>query len=337
MTLLVKKPIKSIRFETNLTTKVLKVGMIFLLKAYTNPAAASVTFQSSDNSILRLYPDETNDYREYASCLVEVVGVGKASISVKGSDNRFQEDFVTYPKDYQTEVCNRTPMVSINTDYLKLYVGEVFRLQAITNPLNQSVKWKSKNGKIATVDKGGWVTGCARGCTEIICSYAGYQANCIVEVTSIDIQGSTFRIGIGEKFRIPIGNYPASYDIIWTSTNPGVAKIDRQGIVEGSAIGDTTITAVVETETGPTTRSCNIEVHNYFEPWQYFNKERLAELKTFDKEHELMTYCAGREFRKVQDEDMPTLYYIRTSGNPYLYDYEVAAVDDDINKFLLFR
>lgn len=337
---LVNKEVKSIRLETSVEdiTK-LEVGQTFLVKAYTDPSGASVTFQSSDNTILRVYPDETNKYDEYGSCLVQVVGIGKAIVSAKSGIIRENLDVITHEQGYNDshKPHHITPMLALSVDYLKLYLGEVFQIGVTTNPLNQPVKWRSRNPRVVGVDVFGFVTANAVGTVEIECYYSTYVARCIVEVTTIDIQGERFRIGLGERFRIPIGHFPSNNKISWESADETIASVDVRGIVEGKALGSTKVTASVDTTGGKVTRDCTIEVHNYFEPWKSFDKDKLAQLHIFDKLHELMKYAAGRELRCMKDGNLPTLYYMKTNNSQFLYEYEVLAVDNDIQKFLLAK
>lgn len=335
MPLTPKSPIEEITFEL-CTEEKLKVGMFVILKAFTVPEAASVTFQSSDNSIIRILPDESNDFTKYGSCILQIVDVGKVKIGCKSDSLREIFELETFESDYQ-EPQEEAKMIELNTDYVRLCVGEVFQIQAVTNPKNQVVSWRSENYQIANVEDGGIITGCSKGITKVIASYKNYNAECIVEVVELGILGDYFRIGIGEKFRIPVGIYPSTYKILWTSTDDNIAPVNWLGIVEGKQVGTVQITAIVETTTGPISKVITIEVCEWFEPWEYFDKSRMKDLKIFDKHYEIIKYAAGREIRVVDKAGMPKLYYIRTDNHPYLYNYEVAAVDDDIQKFLLMQ
>lgn len=328
-------PITNIEFKLD-TIEVLKVGMIVLLRAFTTPSAAAITFQSSDNTVIRILPDESNPCTEYGSCLLEVVGEGTAVIAAKSGELRKYLSIKTYQSDYDENQNEGDKMIELNTDYLRICLGETFQLQAVTNPPHQPVKWRSRNYQIANVEDGGFVTGCSRGIVEVVASYNSATAVCTVEVVDLGIDGDHFRIGIGEKFRIPVGIYPSTYKIIWNSSDNSIAPIDWKGIVTGLKKGSVQIVAVVDTDTGAISKVCTVDVCDYFEPWTYFDKTRLKELKIYDKYYELIQDNAGSEIRKVEScNGMPTLYYVRIDKHPFLYNYKVVAVDNDIQKFLL--
>lgn len=330
-------PIEDIQLKLCNTDTILRVGTIVRLEAYTRPTAASVTFQSSDNSIIRILPDESNDFTDHGSCLLQIVGVGKVRIGAKSDSLRVFLDLETYSEDYQEEQ-EETKMVQLNTDYIRICLGETFRLEAITNPMHQPVKWRSENYQIATVEDGGFVTGCSKGITNVIATYKGVSATCIVEVIDLDITTDHIRIGLGQRYRIPVGIYPSTYKIVWTSSDENIAPVDWLGIVTGKQLGEVIVTAIVETDTGTISKAITVEVCKQFEPWTYFDKSRIKELKIFDKYFEIIKYAAGREIRVVNcHEGMPTLYYVRTDKNPWIYNYEVVALDNDIQKFLLMQ
>lgn len=329
-------PINSIRFVLD-TENILRVGSYVRLRAYTDPSAASVTFQSSDNSIIRILPDESNDFTEYGSCILSIVGVGTVTIGCKSDNLREFLELETFDSNYQ-ETQEKTKMIQLNTDYVRLSIGETIQIFAITEPKGQLVTWRSADYRIANVEDGGIISALSKGITKAIASYKGEEAVCTIEVVSLDVLGDYFKIGIGERFRIPIGKYPTSYKIIWNSSDEDIASVDWLGIVEGKKLGKVQVTAIVDTNTGPISKVVTIEVCEWFEPWKYFDRTRLKELKTFDKYHEIIKFAAGREIRIVDEsEGMPRLYYIRIDKNPYLYNYQVVALDDDIQKFLLMQ
>lgn len=330
-------PINDIRLNLCTTDEILRVGTIVRLEAFTDPPKASVTFQSSDNSVIRILPDECNDFEDNGSCLLQVVSAGKVLISCKSDKLRKCLSLMTFEEDYQEE-SEETKMIQLNTDYLRMSLGESCRIEALTNPRHQPVKWRSENYQIANVEDGGIITGCSKGITSVIATYKDSSAKCIVEVIDLDISTDYIKIGIGQRYRIPIGTYPSTYSIIWTSSDDNIASVDWKGIVKGNQLGQVIVTAVVETDTGIISKAITVEVCRQFEPWTYFDKSRIKDLKIVDKYFEIVKYAAGREFRIVKGTDtMPTLYYIRIDKNPWIYNYEVAAIDDDIQKFLLMQ
>lgn len=309
-------------------------GKSFLLKAFTKPEASAITFQSSDNGVLRVLPDKSNPCTEYGSCIVLAINPGKALISAKSGELRKTVAFEVFEEDIPEK--NHTKMIELASDYIKLALGEVFQLPVVTNPPHRPVTWRSKNYNIADVEDGGFITAVGAGITEVVAANGPSTAVCTVEVVTLDIPEDLVEIGIGERHRIFVGTYPSTYKIIWSSSNSDIASVDFRGIVTGKSLGEVKIAAVVETETMPISKVVTVRVCPEFEPWKEFNSERLKELTIVDSSYELYQRFAGREIRKIDETaTMPTLYYVRTNESPFLFEYEVAAVDKDINKFLL--
>ena len=114
----------------------------------------------------------------------------------------------------------------------------------------------------------GWYTS-ANGGTCISSNSTYYETNDITlyahwnEISVMDISGipEKLTIGVGEGFSVSARVYPSNATnrhISWSSSNSGVAQVDRNGNVSGNARGSATITA----ECGRIRRSFTVTVKN---------------------------------------------------------------------------
>jgi len=143
-----------------------------------------------------------------------------------------------------------------------------------SNATNQEVTWKSSSTKIATVDSEGNIKGIKKGKATITVKTVDNRktAKCIVNVTDIpqivNVAGitlnktnTTIDMESNERLIATISPLNATNkDITWESSNSEIAKIDQNGILKGSKIGKTIITAT--TVDGKKTASCEVIVQD---------------------------------------------------------------------------
>ena len=143
-----------------------------------------------------------------------------------------------------------------------------------SNATNQNVTWKSSSTKIATVDSEGNIKGIKKGKATITVKTVDNRktAKCIVTVTDIpqivNVTGitlnkinTTIDMESNEQLIATISPLNATNkNITWESSNSEIAKIDQNGILKGSKIGKTIITAT--TVDGKKTASCEVIVHD---------------------------------------------------------------------------
>jgi len=143
-----------------------------------------------------------------------------------------------------------------------------------SNATNQNVTWKSSSTKIATVDSEGNIKGIKKGKATITVKTVDNRktAKCIVTVTDIpqivNVTGitlnkinTTIDMESNEQLIATISPLNATNkNITWESSNSEIAKIDQNGILKGSKIGKTIITAT--TVDGKKTASCEVIVND---------------------------------------------------------------------------
>lgn len=144
--------------------------------------------------------------------------------------------------------------VKLNSNNRMMYADSLYKLVA-TVPENASDKtlvWTSDNENVAIVDENGIVTAISAGKAIItVTTVDGIVDSCTIIVKSNDIPES-ITVSSKELYitrystkQLSCAIYPesANTDIIWMSTNPAIASVDKNGIVTGNMAGSTVIIA----------------------------------------------------------------------------------------------
>lgn len=152
----------------------------------------------------------------------------------------------------------------------ELAEGESFVLSPLFTPEdveNKNIKWRSSNETVATVSQGK-VSALRVGECDIIAltENKGLQAAChiqvkLVAVTGIAFEKNLYEIGVGEETALKVVFTPenaSNKKVSWTSSDPAIVTVDKQGIIKGLTMGKATITA--QSEDGNQTATCDVKV-----------------------------------------------------------------------------
>jgi len=164
--------------------------------------------------------------------------------------------------------------VSLNETTATLTVGDSLSLTATIlpeNATNRNVSWSSNNPAVVTVNSTtGAVTAISAGEATITVTTedGNHTATCVVTVTPpVSVTGVTLD---KTSTTLVVGNNPLTLtatvlpenatnkNITWSSSNPGVATVDNNGVVTVISVGVSRITAT--TVDGNHTASCGIAV-----------------------------------------------------------------------------
>lgn len=145
--------------------------------------------------------------------------------------------------------------VSFYTSTTALPLGETKRLIAVIKPAEaryDAITWTSSDPSIATVDARGTITSVAIGWTTITVTVADRSTTCEVEVmipaTKIELDLTEKKLIIGESQQLKATIEPANTTqtkVRWESSNPLIASVSDDGLVQALAGGTATITASV--------------------------------------------------------------------------------------------
>ena len=161
--------------------------------------------------------------------------------------------------------------IEFEDEELVLAPGSSITLTPVFSPEdadNQKVFWESNNIKVATVSDEGKVTAIKEGTAVItVTTMEGqFKARCTIDVkyavTGVEFEdGEDLVLEAGDEVTLIANVLPENAtfpEVTWESSDPDVAKVDKDGNVTAVGVGTTTIT--VTTEDGEFEVSLEIEV-----------------------------------------------------------------------------
>ena len=148
--------------------------------------------------------------------------------------------------------------VRIVPSSLDVTIGKETRLTAEVSPsgADQTVEWKlydSASAEIISIGSDGVVKGLALGTARVVAATtdgSGRSAVCTVNVIASQTESITLdrtelpmRVRDTDTLTASVAPDGASRQLVWSSSNPGVAEVDDSGHVTANAIGEATVTA----------------------------------------------------------------------------------------------
>lgn len=274
-TVTVKRKVEVESIVLSATSKNIWLSDTYILSASVLPSNATfkdVKFKSSNTKVATV----TSDGVVYA------VAPGTANITVTAADNSF------ISKICKVNVRVKTTGVKLNKSSMTVYIGRQRTLVPTVFPLNasdKSVKWKSSDSKIASVNSDGTVTGKKAGTVTVTCTTntGKYVASCKVKVEkyintkSVSLNKLTVKVYAGRKYTLVATVLPenaSSKKLKWKSSNTKVAKVDSNGVVTGVSKGTAIITCTTK-DTGKKA-TCSVTVKNIVPSKVYLNKSKLS-------------------------------------------------------------
>ena len=180
--------------------------------------------------------------------VVKAVSVGTAVITVKTNENGRTARCTV-------NVLRHTKSVSLNKTSFEINIGKSETLKATVLPSTASqkaVKWSSSAPEIASVSSTGVVKGLSYGVAVITATTVegGKKATCKVKVNIpvTDIVLSEPKLYVGDTQTAQLEAIIAPEDatnknVLWSTDNPQVATVDKNGVVTGIEPGTAVITA----------------------------------------------------------------------------------------------
>ncbi len=205
-----------------------------------NATDKKVTWTTSDAKVASV--DENGN--------VTAVAAGSATITAKAGDKTATCSVTVTAK----EIVLNEIVVDPATKEVK--EGETFELTVKFLPEGAEAKpvsWRSTNPEVATV-VGGTVTTLKAGKTKIFAQVDGteIEASCDLTVTQdptlrgIEFASDRFGVSIGDPKKLELiftPDYAANKVVTFSSSDPSIATVNADGIVNGLSQGETTITA----------------------------------------------------------------------------------------------
>lgn len=121
----------------------------------------------------------------------------------------------------------------------QLYVEDTYTISPIS--WSGKLNFVSKNPEVATVDENGVVTALKAGKVNIVVKNSKTKLKCKIVVKNPSLSQTELHIVKGEK--IPLTVKGGSGDIVWTSSNKKIAKVNKKGFAVGKNYGSVVVTA----------------------------------------------------------------------------------------------
>ncbi len=242
----------------------LKVGSTNQLTTSITPSSASskVTWSSSNSKVASVNQNG----------LVTAVSAGTATIVAKTINGKTDVCTVNVG-NYSLGLKN----IDITINYSLLPVGVTKQLYVAfmpSNASNKSITWISSNPSVATVDSSGIVRAVAAGTATITARAVdgGFTDKATIEVverekviseTGISFSSSSYPVGVNGTITLSPIITPSNSsftNVNFTTSNPNVATVDRNGVVKGIGAGTATITATTTHKKLQATATINVSV-----------------------------------------------------------------------------
>lgn len=182
---------------------------------------------------------------------VEAKAYGKARIMATSEDGEFTDVC-------EFDVYEHAMGVNLNASNLRLKIGENQTLIATILPEGKTdgkVEWNSSDTDIAEVDTEGVVKAKAKGKATITVTTVdgGHTASCEIQVyqpvASLSLNNETLTLKTGETQQLIASVLPSDADnknVIWSSENENIARVDKDGKITGVKAGQVWIYAKSE-------------------------------------------------------------------------------------------
>ena len=162
--------------------------------------------------------------KEYTVSATEANTILRSSILVMPEVTIESED-VENPEEDEEELLIPVMSISLNSNSLDLYQGEMFQLVATVRPTdayNKTVFWSSSDDRIVTVDQTGLATAITAGYATISAMAGGIICKCTVSVSKLAVAIADYV----DEYEISHGKGTVIGGTVWAPVNCGYHAID---------------------------------------------------------------------------------------------------------------
>ena len=226
---------------------VIPVGKVFDLSATAEPEDATnrkVLYSTSDPSIAVIQSEN----------VLKGTKAGECDLTVYSKQNPEVVDM------YHLLVVQPITKVTVTGDK-QVNVGSTLQLDVSYEPANatfQAVKWACNPASVASVDEYGLLTALKKGSVTVTATAAdgsGRSATYRVTVAqppeSVTVKNNSVTVNVGKTAQLSASVKPDNANdrnIVWTSSDPSVATVTKNGTIKGIAIGDCDIYATAQAD-----------------------------------------------------------------------------------------
>lgn len=246
-----------------------------------NAADKTLIWKSSDESVATV--SETG--------LISAHSVGSAIITAQNGNVTGSCVVVVLPKH-----------VTLDEKEITLEIGSTKQLTAIVLPenvVNKNITWESTNPAVAEVSENGEVTALTSGVAVITATCGEGSAFCVVTVPEVEDATTmtlSIKLGVSKTLQLAaiISPDDAAAEVIWTSSNPEVADVSKDGLVSARTTGVAVITATY----GENTVNCIFDVDNDSGVNEIMSTEN-GEVSVYNLQGIKMNVSTREEFNKL--------------------------------------
>ena len=242
----------------------MNIGETTTVKIEMTPKNTSSSYQWGVLSISSM--PSTYDIQENGNELT-ITAKKKMSLYLYAETNNGLQAFcVIYAKEEGSSNAVSPTSISIDPESLSMKLGETKKINYELTPKNASttIKWKSNDENICTVNSSGEVTAIQNGQTSITATTSnGFVASCPVTVGSLIKKvtlSSSEKLALGYQVRLYPDTSPEGVEVEWEwkSSDDKVASVDPNGLV--MARGEGTAKITVTEKDGKYKADCNVTV-----------------------------------------------------------------------------
>lgn len=240
------------------------------LSPYTGVTQSPLAWESSNPSIITVYPNSYGGTNTLSATLQSYGVTGSATITVKTTDGSNKSDSMT------VTVVNSVTSISMISPKTSMQTDETQNLAIAYTPANatnKSVSYVSSNESLASVSSSGVVTAKMPGTVTITATTVGNDLPRSTYVTititegplGIKLDKKNTKIYIDQELQVKAKvspTYLATGIVTWKSEDSSIASVDSNGKITGRKVGKTTISAKYSKDGETVGAYIDIEVAN---------------------------------------------------------------------------
>ena len=247
------------RYALDNKIKFKKYDFIHLKKIELDSSFVSMLNNEEKHLKLLLYPKNTNDIFKVRwtssdenivsvkNGIIKSHNIGVVTITATAGYNKIAKCVVSVERPLE-RISFKNSNISLNRNESKSLKLDYF---PANHTCTETPIWISSDETVAKVDSSGNILGINKGNCTITCSLANQSATCNINVKlpleQIVLDKSNLDLKCQESYKLNISYVPCdtteNINLDWSSLDPSIASIDKDGTVKALKTGTTVITA----------------------------------------------------------------------------------------------
>ncbi len=233
-----------VEFSVSRPSRQLKVGETVSLSFGLVPATSedAITWKSSNSSV------------------AQVDSKGRVTVSKQGSCTITASTASGLTSSVELECVTAGESIELDKDEISIYEGKEYSLSASVEPSesNETVKWRSSDATVASVNSKGRVVGVSFGTAEIYAELSNGEicsctVNVIARAESLSLDTKNLAMNVGTEYQVnaiimPSYTEETTDKCTWSSTDTSVATVDENGLISAVGVGSCIINCKISDE-----------------------------------------------------------------------------------------